>query len=849
MKKNTITLILACVFTSTLLNAQNVSFVGTKLKNVLLAHGATSAVNGVSPITGNGIGRIDTNNDGEISIAEATAYNKTIYINNQGIPNTTGLEAFTNIEKLYVSMNNNASLTTLDVSANTALKELFCHYSKLTSLNISGNSNLEILQCINNQLTSLDVSNNSNMKKILCANNSLTSLNTSSNTALTALSLSNNKLTSVNVSANTLLTELVLSGNKLTSIDVSANTALKKLSVNSNELTSIDISTNTVLDYLEISHNLFTSLAFATANTSLEVLSATNNLLTSIDVSNLTNLKQVYASGNKLVNVNVANGNNSAFGYVDFQNNPDLRCIQIDAGFTPSNSKWRKDAGVGYSSNCATTAPKIIYVRYNATGNNDGTSWANAYTNIHDAITNALREDQIWVAKGTYTPDASIRDASFTIYVRKLKIYGGFAGTETNLNNRDVTQIHTTNETVLSGDLNGNDVPITGNDLSLRADNSYHVVTIQNTTDVLLDGFTISGGAATATSGHKRAGGGIFADKVDNLTLHQCIIKDNIAIWAAGMSYTPNSEGRGNGATSNSNLIIDACQFSDNRVDVAAAGFYALLTDNLKVQMTNSVFNDNKVANGGYGAGAALLRNYDSSKTLEPVIVNNTFVNNVNGGNFSATSDYATLGISRNNDGIIANHVVANNIFWGNKDTQGNTTVAIGKVNDVATIDKVYNSIDEDDFSNFTAANKINTSSTNPNLTTTFALQTSSTAAINTGDNTKVPTGIISDILGNNRIHNTTVDMGAFEFGASLGIDNFNAITKVSIFPNPVSSVLTIVSSAANIKTIDIYNVLGKKVASTTQKQVEVSNLPSGMYILKVQSAEGKIATKKFIKQ
>ncbi|MBN2182498.1 MAG: hypothetical protein JW715_11350, partial [Sedimentisphaerales bacterium] len=116
---------------------------------------------------------------------------------------------------------------------------------------------------------------------------------------------------------------------------------------------------------------------------------------------------------------------------------------------------------------CNAAAAKIIYVDDNATGNNDGTSWQNAYIYIRDALDDAYhsyKPVEIRVAQGTYTPDQGVYNypgdhSQESFWIRnRVTLAGGYAGVDANdPNTRDIELY----ETILSGDLYGNDAEIT----------------------------------------------------------------------------------------------------------------------------------------------------------------------------------------------------------------------------------------------------------------------------------------------------------------------------------------------------------------------------------------------------
>ncbi|MCR9154153.1 MAG: hypothetical protein NXI09_08590, partial [Bacteroidetes bacterium] len=89
-------------------------------------------------------------------------------------------------------------------------------------------------------------------------------------------------------------------------------------------------------------------------------------------------------------------------------------------------------------------AQTIHYVNHAATGSNDGSSWANAFTDLQSALSLGLSGEEVWVAQGTYIPSL---DTSGVIPTDKractfrlkpgLRIYGGFQGNESQKSQRD----------------------------------------------------------------------------------------------------------------------------------------------------------------------------------------------------------------------------------------------------------------------------------------------------------------------------------------------------------------------------------------------------------------------------
>ena len=131
----------------------------------------------------------DANGDGKITSSEISNVT-TLDIRSKSIASLAGIENFTALTLLNCSYNN---LTTMDISKNTALTYLECYDDDLTTLNVSKNTALTDLECGFNQLTALDVSKNTDLVYLDCEFSLLTTtLDVSQNKALRELYCNNN---------------------------------------------------------------------------------------------------------------------------------------------------------------------------------------------------------------------------------------------------------------------------------------------------------------------------------------------------------------------------------------------------------------------------------------------------------------------------------------------------------------------------------------------------------------------------------------------------------------------------------------------------------------------------------
>lgn len=396
--------------------------------------------------------------------------------------------------------------------------------------------------------------------------------------------------------------------------------------------------------------------------------------------------------------------------------------------------------------------PNIIYVNADASGSNNGISWADAYNSLQDGLSSALGGDQIWVAAGSYYPDEGTgqtdgdRASTFNI-PDSVKVYGGFAGNETGLNQRD----YENNLTILSGDLNQDD-ETTGN-----TENAYNVVTFDNISDqTLIDGLTITAGNAASSY----YGAGICNDAYTNGSssphIYNCKIVDNYGNDCGG--------GISNLVGENyiSGMVLINCVISGNR-GTYGGGFYndvQQLNSSCNIQIINCLISGNKAANNGGG-----IMNVFGDGQVNPDIINTTI-----------TGNYADIGGGMSSmlflGGGTCNPVFQNTIIWNNfaatQDNQVNnnsSTPSYSYCNiqgsggssswDPGLGTDNGNNIDSDPI--FVTPPDYNNAPTTEGDCHLYA----GSPSLNTGDNSA--NSETTDIEGNDRVQYDVIDMGAHE--------------------------------------------------------------------------------------
>ena len=453
--------------------------------------------------------------------------------------------------------------------------------------------------------------------------------------------------------------------------------------------------------------------------------------------------------------------------------------------------------------------PVKIFVKQNASGSNNGTSWTDAYTDLQSALSAAVGGDTIWVAAGTYKPSvdktgnsspADPRTKTFNL-VSNVPVYGGFAGTEAKLKDRNPV----TSVTILSGDIGTPDD---------NTDNCYSVVSSVNNSN--LDGFTITGGNGNGGSLETYLGGGLFNYYVSNVKVRNCIFLNNFANCggAAGDYFCTDS------------IIFRDCKFLQNSgINGGAIGNW-----DTRAYITNCIFSGNSTSTAN-SYGAAVF-NWGSGSTSQ--ITNCTFYNNI---------DVTSRGAIHNR---AAASTATNCIIWGN-----NTNDIVNSSGGGCTL--TYSCIEQSGYAGSNGNISINPEFVDaPNGD--FHL-CSVSLCIDAGNGTIAPK---ADLDKNQRFDNPLVtntgtgdpaysDMGVYECSLVTNISDSRS-DPFRIYPNPSEGVFYI--EGPDIRRVIVFDIHGRIVLDEhglIVREFSLENQPQGIYFVKILSGSSQVMKKMVI--
>lgn len=449
----------------------------------------------------------------------------------------------------------------------------------------------------------------------------------------------------------------------------------------------------------------------------------------------------------------------------------------------------------------------IIYVAPDGTG--DGSSWDNATPYLQYASAKATEVSKmIWVKTGTYYGEEDNDDGAFLIY-KNNRVYGGFAGDEGpdfNLDERDLEA----NPTILDGQNTRRVL--------------YQTDHFMNAEYSIWDGFTIRNGSAGAGAGAYLCCNSRFVNcnfvnnHADGFGGGAYVISayyDNATVRFTNCVFDGNSGSLGGAVCDMTGAHFLNCRLIDNSAATKGGAYY--IYANKESKIINTIFDNNAAVIGGamYNKGKITVINCDfiNNEAAENAggIYNEThyskFYNSIVWGNVAAGLDNQIEGSSTFKNCGIQGGFAGTNIIDLASDNDGSESGNYPRFADPAGGD--------------------------------YAIDKRS-VCVDAGDNSI--TGITGpDFLGNQRIVNNIIDLGAIENQQATSVAEMTENTFV-VYPNPIDNQL-VIAMDGTVK-VEVYNSLGQKITSAEAEDemvLNTSDWEKGVYLVKVNGKTVKV--------
>lgn len=105
----------------------------------------------------------------------------------------------------------------------------------------------------------------------------------------------------------------------------------------------------------------------------------------------------------------------------------------------------------------------------------------------------------------------------------------------------------------------------------------------------------------------------------------------------------------------------------------------------------------------------------------------------------------------------------------------------------------------------------------------------------------------VDDLKIYNRVLTPTEIDNLYNYNSILSSEDFNSNNlKATIYPNPTTDTFSI-EMENEVQSVEIYSLQGQKVMTASSKEINVSNLSKGIYLIRIEDSNNAIATQKLI--
>lgn len=336
---------------------------------------------------------------------------------------------------------------------------------------------------------------------------------------------------------------------------------------------------------------------------------------------------------------------------------------------------------------------------------------------------------------------------------------------------------------------------------------------------------TISSNSITNNTASANGGSGILC------------VSSNPTITGNIISHNTSSDCNGGGIWCNSSSPLIANNTISNNSSSQGGGIYCLNSSNPYI-INNTLTNNS----ASYGGGIYC-------NNSQPILTNNTIVNNS----------------STNGGGLYCNGasdpIFRNSILYGNSASMGGAQVFIE--DEPSDPDFYYCNVEgssvafDANFNIYTGVYQNNIDATPffalpsggngtgfNGATADWSLQNTS-SCIDSGD--PIGTYPTTDKAGNPRVVGSYIDIGAYEYQASIGISQLISQNNFIIYPNPTNGEFFVDMNPTNSLTLDIFDFYGKHVFNKSisdHSKINVTYLKDGVYNLSIKTADRTINKK-----